>query len=89
VIGVAVPVSSFRGIIAGCIGLLSTHGAVAVEQSYLQAAGMLFELCDKVKLLPKTDSIAAKRVVLKVRIRLRIVVCSMSMANTRFDCCMC
>ncbi len=52
---------------SGCVGLVSKVSGAAVGNAYLQAAGMLFELCDKVKMLPRTDSIAAKRVVLKVR----------------------
>ncbi len=56
-----------RGIVSGCIGLLAKFNGAAVGTAYLQASGMLFEMCDKVKQLPRTDSIAAKRVVLKVR----------------------
>jgi hypothetical protein len=55
-----------RSIVMGCIGLLSKFGGESVAPAYLQAAGMLFELCGKVASLPKTDSVCVKRRVLKV-----------------------
>lgn len=58
-----------RGVVSGCIGLLTKLSGSSLPPtglSHLQAAGLLFSLCEKLTQFPKSDAIAAKRKVLRV-----------------------
>lgn len=58
-----------RFVVMGAAGVLMQYldtYAASRNSTYLQAAGMLWDTCKKVPLLPKSDTIATKRRILKV-----------------------